>query len=76
LTTQFFFWNVRTAPFPTADLQQFLKVETQDHITLVEVELMGFAVLNKGVQLDCFAAMLDSPVMNTAKKILAKALRA
>jgi hypothetical protein len=50
-------------------------VKTQDDITLVEVELMGFAVLNKGIQLDCFAAILNGPVMNTAEKILPDTLR-
>jgi hypothetical protein len=49
-------------------------MKTQDDIALVEVELVGFAVLNKGIQLDCFAAILNSPVMNTAKKILPDAL--
>ena len=51
-------------------------MKTQDDIALVEIELMGFTVLNKGVQLDCFAAILNSPVMNTAKKIFPDTLTA
>ena len=51
-------------------------MKTQDGIALIEVELMRFAVLDKSIQLNRFASILDGPVMDATKKIFSDALRA
>ena len=51
-------------------------MKAQDVITLVEVEFMGFAVLDKCVELDRLAIVTAGPVMYTGKEVFAYAFGA
>jgi hypothetical protein len=62
---------VRTAEIYRYPSDPFLEMEPQDGIALVKIELMGPAVLNIGVQLDRFALVSGSPLLDTVKKIFA-----